>query len=220
MSSDNRIPLEEAQEIAAEVSAMVERLCPTLTVAGSIRRQKEDCGDIEIVVIPSNAGALRARLDNLVTKDVISQALYRHVDAKGNESLVPRWGDKLRCFRFKKVTIELVIANENNYGYQLWLKTGPAEANQFIMNKLIEEQAAIRFHDGYGCYTEYRGSAAIYKDKLSIPDEDTLFGMLGLPFISPRWRSAQIYKGEWKGSASKFYLQDFIIKEPKQGTLI
>lgn len=220
MSNNNRIPLAQAQEIADEVSNMLERLCSTLTIAGSIRREKQDVGDIEIVVIPSNAGSLRARLDNLVTKEVISQALYRHVDGKGNESLVPRWGEKLRCFRFKDVTIELAIANENTYGYSLWLHTGPDDGNKFIMNKLIEEQAAIRFHDGYGWYTEYRGSTAIYKDKLSIPDEETVWNVLGLPEIKPRWRNAQIYQVEWKGSASKFYLMDLVIKEPKQRTLI
>jgi DNA polymerase/3'-5' exonuclease PolX len=220
MSSDKRIPLEEAQEIAAEVSAMIERLCPTLTVAGSIRRQREDVGDIEIVVIPSNAGSLRARLDNLVVKDVIKKALYRHVDGRGNESYVPRWGEKLRCFRFKHVTIELAIANRDNYGYSLWLHTGPADANKFIMNKLIEEQAAIRFSDGYGWLTEYRGNSPIYKDKLSIPDEATLWKMLQLPTIAPRWRSAQLYKNEWAGSASKFLLMDYVIKEPKQERLI
>jgi DNA polymerase/3'-5' exonuclease PolX len=220
MSSDKRTPLAKAQEIAAEASVMFERLCSTLTIAGSIRRQKEDVGDIEIVVIPNNAGTLRARLDNLLTKNIITQALYRHVDGKGNESYVPRWGEKLRCFRFQGMTIELVIASPENYGYQLWLKTGPGDANQLVMNKLLEEQSSIRFNDGFGWYTEYKGSTPVYIDKLNIPDEDTLFKALRLPFIAPRWRTAQVYKAEWTGSASKFILMDLVIKEPKQGTLI
>ena len=220
MSSNERTPLAQAQEIADEVSNMIDKLCATLTIAGSIRRQREDVGDIEIVVIPANAGSLRARLDNLVMKGVISQARYRHVDGKGNESFVPRWGDKLRCFIYKGVTIELAIANPDNYGYSLWLHTGPADANKFIMNKLIEEQAAIRFHDGYGWLTEYKGSAALYRDKLSIPDEASLWKALRLPEIAPRWRTAQLYQTEWTGSASKFLLMDMVIKDPKQQKLI
>jgi DNA polymerase/3'-5' exonuclease PolX len=220
MSSNKRIPLEQAQSIADDVTAMFDSLCQTVTVAGSIRRQKEDVGDIEIVALPNNAGTLRARLDNLLAKGRIEQALYRHVDGKGNESEVPRWGEKLRCFLFREVTIELAIATPDNYGYSLWLHTGPADANKFVMNKLIEEQASIRFNDGFAWLTEYKGTNPMYRDKLAIPDEDTLFRALRMPFIAPRWRNVRIYQTEWKGSESKFYLQDLVIKEPKQQNLI
>ena len=60
----------------------------------------------------------------------------------------------------------------------------------------------------------------MYRDKLAIPDEDTLFRALRMPFIAPRWRNVRIYQTEWKGSESKFYLQDLVIKEPKQQNLI
>jgi DNA polymerase/3'-5' exonuclease PolX len=220
MSGDTRIPIAQAQRIAAEASVLISHLCQTLTIAGSIRRQREDVGDIEIVVIPSSRSGLLVRLDNLVEKGVIEKALYRHVDNKGNESLVPRWGEKLRCFRYKGVTVELAITNQENYGYTLWLKTGPAEANEWVMRKLIEEKAAIRFHDGYGWLTEYSGETPMYKHKLSIPDEATFFKVLRLPIIVPRWRTGRIYETEWTGSASVFLLRDLIIKEPEQKRLI
>ena len=220
MSGDTRVPIAQAERIAKEVELLISHLCQKLTIAGSIRRQREDVGDIELVVIPLNLRALLVRLDNLVEKEIITKALYRHVDGHANESQVPRWGEKLRCFHYKNMRVELSIATPENYGYQLWLRTGPADANEWIMVKLAEEKAAIRFHEGYGWLTEYTGNTPIYKHKLSIPDEQTFFKVLRLPYIIPRWRTKRIYEVEWAGSASIFMLRDLIIKEPEQKKLI
>ena len=47
-----RIPLAEGVKLANEVVALLETSCERLEVAGSIRRQKETVGDVEIVCIP------------------------------------------------------------------------------------------------------------------------------------------------------------------------
>lgn len=218
MSSNKRIPRDDAITIANEAQDLFGHLCQTKTVAGSIRREKDTVGDIEFVVIPCNLQGLLIRLDSLVEKGTIKKALYRHVDRKGKTTYRPRWGEKLRCFRYQKATIELSIANENNYGYSLWLKTGPAEGNQYVMTRLSQEKSPLRFKDGHGWLCDYRGDTPYYRHKLHLPDEETFFRALGMNQVSPQWRSERLYKANWN-SPSAAILEHMIIKEVQQRKL-
>ncbi len=218
MSSNKRIPLDHAIALAAQAQELFGHLCQTKTVAGSIRREKETDGDIEFVVIPRNLQALLIRLDSLVEAGTIKKALYRYADKNGKSSYRPRWGEKLRCFWYQDATIELAIANENNYGYILWLRTGPAEANQYVMTRLSMDNAPLRFKDGYAWLCEYRGDTPYYRHKLHIPDEETFFQALGMNQVSPQWRSERLYKANWNSPAAAI-LEHMIIQDVKQRKL-
>ena len=51
-----RIPLNEAHAIAAEIITVLAPHCRRIEIAGSIRRQRPEVGDIEIVGIPEPRG--------------------------------------------------------------------------------------------------------------------------------------------------------------------
>ncbi|MBU2597552.1 MAG: hypothetical protein KJ757_08345 [Planctomycetes bacterium] len=44
--------LQKAKAIAEELKSLLEPACERITIAGSIRRQKPDVGDIELLCIP------------------------------------------------------------------------------------------------------------------------------------------------------------------------
>jgi len=48
----NKISLEEAKEVTKELVNELKPYCKRLKVVGSIRREKEEIGDIDIVIIP------------------------------------------------------------------------------------------------------------------------------------------------------------------------
>lgn len=214
MSSNKRVSLYEALTIEKSLSQHIKPLCAQYGVAGSVRRDSPSVGDLEIVVIPHNSAALFARLDTMVSEGVIKKRLYNSAYGPVN-----RWGDKLRCFVYRSITVELTIADPHNYGYKFWLRTGPAEGNQFVMYQLAQDLAPLRFRDGYSWLVSYTGSNPSYEQRLSIPDETVLFRALNLPFVYPKWRSEAMYKSNWQGTLSERELSKLIIHELKQKPL-
>lgn len=55
-------PYPEALEKAKELISLLSPFCSRIDLAGSIRREKDFCGDIEICCIPSNRNQLAMKL--------------------------------------------------------------------------------------------------------------------------------------------------------------
>lgn len=174
MSNTERIKLAQAQDIAYQFCPLLSGL-GEITVAGSIRRELRTVGDIEIVALPNNPAQLLARLDSLVIAGVINKAVY----SNGTH----RWGDKYRGFVFQATRFEIFIADAHNYGATLWLRTGPGDANQFMMEQSYK--TPFRARDGYWWYSDR---------KLSLPSEAAFFAMWGLPVIPPHNRTMTTYQ--------------------------
>ena len=66
--------LEKAKAIAEKIKALLESSCERVTVAGSIRRQKPDVGDIELLCIPkyiAGVDMLDAKIQTLIHFDML-----------------------------------------------------------------------------------------------------------------------------------------------------
>ncbi|MCX6753734.1 MAG: hypothetical protein NTV03_01615, partial [Candidatus Nomurabacteria bacterium] len=55
-TKEKRYPLAEAMRIAEALLEELKPHCARIAVAGSVRRKKADCGDIELVAIPKPYG--------------------------------------------------------------------------------------------------------------------------------------------------------------------
>lgn len=64
MSKGERIPLEKAVLLARELKNLLKPVTEKCKVCGSMRRQKEMIGDIDIVVIPKKNGGILKVLQN------------------------------------------------------------------------------------------------------------------------------------------------------------
>lgn len=172
MPDKPRIPSETAHAIIQNhVWSALEPLCTDLAIAGSLRRGKPTVGDIEIVCIPES-GFLTA----------VYHLADRHAWADyGGQT---RKGEKYMGLSIEGVKVEIFTATPENYGYILWLRTGPGEANTFVMSYLKRVDAPNRPHDGYW----WSGDA-----QLITPDEDSIFHLLGIPFIEPSRRDKDTY---------------------------
>lgn len=168
----------EIREIAKEVYDYIAPYCAEIQIAGSIRRGKTYANDVDIVCRPQGDGVYRA-LDDLVHTPAWNKWKYGK-----NEGL--RWGSKLRGLGRAGYKVEIFFADEANYGYKLWLRTGPAEANRLIMGALISRPARWEFGEGD---VTHKGNGK----KLVVPDEKTLFYLLGFSFVQPHERSRDRY---------------------------
>lgn len=188
MSSGDRIPLIQANFIASKFKELIEDVPGHISIAGSIRRRKETIGDIEIVCQPNNRLELLNRLDKLEQDGTLKKALY------GGAT---RWGEKLRGCIFQSMQVEVTIADTDNFGFQLWLKTGDGNKNKFVMSQMIIRKTPVRFSEGYAWHVQYDNDAAgDYRKlaKLSVPDEWKLYHILGMPEVLPWHRTEQTYR--------------------------
>lgn len=217
MSDGNPIPWTEAAEKAAAFIKLIQRPDTPLRLAGSLRRkarlwQTSTVNDVELVAMPPNRTAYLARLDTLVADGTISRAVY----ADGNE----RWGEKYCGLVFQGIRIEIFQVTEVNAGYITWLRTGPGDGNKYVMTAL--GGWPIRFEDGEAWYVTYERGLKQPQFRVRVPDEATLFTLLGLPCLDPERRTETIYRALWKARLvpSMPYIESLKIVDVKQERLI
>lgn len=185
MSSGQRVRLQQAKDIADDLLASLANVCEDLYVCGSVRRNKPSVGDIEIVARPDKPHELLNRLDQMLAVGTIKKAEY------GNGH---RWGDKYRGMIYQRVKVEIFIADRDNLGYIQWLRTGPGDANQYLMDMLKRHQSSIRLSDGYAWHVTYYGDTFEKINKLRIPTEWDFFRLFGMPLIPPAVRNVINYR--------------------------
>lgn len=176
MSNDTRVPSASARPLAEALVAQMQDVCARVEIAGSLRRGKASVGDIEIVALPRHREQLLARLDMLVHRGDAQQAIYS--DGK------KRWGERYRGLRWRGMKAEVFIAEPDSWGYILWLRTGPGDANHYVMTQIARHNAPFRFTGGF---------ALADAGKIAVEDERALFGLLGMPVIAPAARSIEAY---------------------------
>ncbi len=184
--------IDTARTVIQELINLLEPACERISLAGSIRRGKPEVHDAEVVIIPTPD--LLPLTADLIQYGTAQYALY-------GEKRLKRWGNNYRGLLFKGIKCELFMTTEDSFGYQYWLRTGPGDANTYIMRwlGLSHVNAPVRFQGGYGWYSRnwtHNGNAwiAVDKRRLRIASEEDLFAVLGLPFIPPSERTEMMYK--------------------------
>lgn len=174
--------ISEARVIAQEFIGLIDAYCRRVEVAGSVRRAKPEVKDIEIVAIFEDGWT--DYLDALVEAGVITKATY---GATGSN----RWGQKYRGLMYQSARIEIFAADETNWGYLLWLRTGPGEANEHVMKHIKATGSPVSARGGYW----WRGD-----ERLDTPEESDVFALLGIDPIDPVDRCEAAYRSAFNAS--------------------
>lgn len=163
-------------------------------IAGSVRRNLKLVGDVEHVIIPrfaevdAGGGGLFAErktvnlvlhhLDQLVAGTIPlddAERLTKHIyGAQG-----PRWGQKFRGVDFRGFNHELCMADADNWGKVLALKTGPAEFSQLLVT--VIKKRGLLDRDGY----VVRSADG---QRVPVPEERDYFAACGVAYIEPEKR--------------------------------
>ena len=194
MSTAPRRTLARAQHDADAFTALLipARACERFEIAGSIRRRKPDIGDVDIVAIP--------RFEEIPSADmfatpVLTNLLWHRVDdllAAGEIKKHERdteaglrtcWGDKLRSVEFRGCAYDINLADKDNWGPMLAIKTGPAELSKAIVTNLPRYGYACR--DGFHVWDLKCSPGPRMLPELT---EEMFFGMAGIPFKEPEKR--------------------------------
>lgn len=177
--------LDKAMIIAESWVKRLEPFCDKITIAGSIRRKKSMVKDIEILCIPKEIEDNQTNLFGVtVTKKnrdpgfirIFTQIPYQDVMIEKGH---PEYAKYIKLLLIpEKINVDIFMATQKNWGYLLAVRTGPAEySHKVLANKWVR----MGYHGEFG---------NLVKDHrpVEVPDEETLYDLLKLPYVEPENR--------------------------------
>jgi DNA polymerase (family 10) len=165
------IPLTKARALAERIVDEIKPFCDLVEIAGSIRRQRPFCGDIDLVILPNDSFKLKQR----IFQDSRTQ---RVID--GDQNLIARLGNgvQLDIFLAHPGKTELFESTPSNFGSLLLARTGSREHNIWMIEKA--KRAGMSWNPYHGVY--------MHRCCVAAATEVDIFRALGLDFIEPQDR--------------------------------
>lgn len=191
----SRLPLAQARELAWELSALLSPACARIEIAGSIRRERSEIGDLELVAIPALIERwepdLFGSVQTLPPIDLLAEQTDKLLgdgvigpwyDAHGNG----RWGKRYRAFTYQETKIDLFsVLKPAQWGVILALRTGSADFSKRLVTPVEK--------GGWMPARMFCKDGLLWKNGLPLetPDEETLFEQLQKPYIAPSQREVR-----------------------------
>lgn len=188
MSGGQRVGLAEARWVAADVAGFLEGGTERLEVAGSIRRNRPDVGDIELVAIPTLTnrpdGMWGSATDNGLTAG-IDQAIAGRL-------LAPHPTDPKRGERYSKLIhsdsglqVDIFSARLHTWGMVLLIRTGSRDYSaRFVVDlrrRGLHASKGELHRGGLGC-------GAYVCEIVPTPEESDVYAAAGWPWVAPEDR--------------------------------
>jgi DNA polymerase/3'-5' exonuclease PolX len=153
---------ENALAIAESVRSELSPFCARCEIAGSIRRKKPECGDVEIVCIPKSPMGYAA-------------AINKYQKIKGDA--IGKYTQRLHSPGIK---LDIFTATPRNWGLIFAIRTGSAD---FSHRVLASGWVKAGYNSKDGMLTRTRSGEIV-----NVPEETDLFRMIFVPFVKPENR--------------------------------
>lgn len=173
-------------------------------IAGSIRRKRPECGDVEHVIIPAFGDKPAA---GLFAQPERVNLLWHHADALVAGHAIDKhwngngltWGEKMRRADYRGFSHDIFTAMVDNWGCILAIRTGSADFSKRLVTGLLRNQ--YRQADGYvwrcrPCPHCARpdpckacnGTRLDPVERLSVGTEEEFFSLAGVMYVQPEAR--------------------------------
>jgi DNA polymerase (family 10) len=169
------LTLDNARQLAERIVAALAPFCERIDIAGSIRRARPVCGDIDIVCLPRPGRA--ADLESRCTQRgriVKRGTQYMLVELRG--------GIQLDLWFSHAATGDFFRAEPCNHGMLLLARTGSAAHNIHLAARA--KKMGLHFHPHRGILRGAGEGAQVVASET----EEGVFRALGLDFIAPERR--------------------------------
>jgi DNA polymerase/3'-5' exonuclease PolX len=186
--------LAHARQAAADVAALLAPACERIEVAGSIRRERPEVKDVEIVLIPKRGGkpVWGEPLTGVGQFEALVGSLMRTHQLALDPTL-KRNGPKMKRLLYIRgairLPVDLFIVTPQNWGNQLVIRTGNAEWSHLLVTP--------RHRGGFMPDDMWHKDGSLWRAKdceegevVPCPDEETFLAALGLPPVPPAERNA------------------------------
>jgi DNA polymerase/3'-5' exonuclease PolX len=172
--------LEEAKKIAEKYLDLLKPYCWRIEIAGSIRREKPEVKDIEIVVLLSEFDSDFDSVDHQIPRDLVGfcYEVNKLKKVKGEPT-----GKYTQRILPEGINLDLFMANERNWGLIFAIRTGSAEfSHKVLANGWV--RAGYKSVNGM-----LRQNISPYKEIVDVREEQDLFDLIGVPYIEPNQRN-------------------------------
>jgi len=157
----------QAIKIAQAAVEQLRHHCERIEIAGSIRRQKLDVKDIEIVLIPKPYGTG-------IFSSGVAKVISQWTKVKGE--LPCRYTQRVLP---QGIAVDIFFATEDNWGLILAIRTGSAAYSHTV---LATGWVKAGYKSVDGMLT--RGGMEV-----TVPEEVDLFDLIGIPMVPPEERN-------------------------------
>ena len=196
MSRVESIPFDQAWAYAEKIAEWLRPFCLELRLAGSIRRERPQCGDVDLVVIPRTTALGSADLfgGEPVRRNELHAVLtdyVRNSDGRASWKLGADspWSENV-ILQLPKVQLDIFLATPETIGSVLLCRTGSKEHNIYLAQRAAALGKAWVPNRGVVPMTRAKAEG-LYDGGLReavaepAPDEASVYHALQLPFIGP-----------------------------------
>ena len=157
---------QKALKIAEKVKAELSPYCERIEIAGSIRRKKAECGDIEIVAIPKpyDVGLFASGIALVIEQ---WEKVKGTLPCKYTQRILP-----------EGIKLDLFFATVSNWGLIYAIRTGSADySHKVLANGWVKNG----FHSKDGMLNRNGKEIAVLEER-------DLFARAGVKYIDPEFR--------------------------------
>lgn len=185
-----RFPRRRAEKVAAKIIDAMSPFCHRIEVAGSIRRRKEEVGDIEIVYVPKVEsrvvdrtlfGEKRELIDTAIeplNELILAGSLRKRPNELGREAFGPL--NKLMVAVKTGIPVDLFATRGPAWFNYLVCRTGSGASN--IRIAAAAKAKGWKWHPYDVGFTDEEGNWVI------VESEEDVFNLVGLPCPPPEER--------------------------------
>lgn len=170
MTDGKKYSYVEANSIALAVLELLRPHCIRCEIAGSIRREKEEVKDIEVVCIPKpyQIGLFQDGIAEVVAKWQKVKGELEYGKCKYTQRILP-----------EGIKLDLFFAEEGNWGLIFAIRTGSADYS----HKVLASGWVKRGYKSEGGYLKKNGMT------YEVREEKDLFDIIGVAYIEPKYRT-------------------------------
>jgi DNA polymerase/3'-5' exonuclease PolX len=183
----------EAMPVARELVAQLEPFCERIMVCGSLRRQKQTVGDIEMVYVPRMVPGVD-RSDLLAPPEPVNQVDRAlefllgtgYIEQRLNVEGRATWGPENKLGRHMEsgIPVDFFSSRPEAWWSQVVCRTGGLESNTRLATVALQRGWKFRPYAG-GFEGRERGNRGVMH---LIQSEREAFEFLGLPYQEPEAR--------------------------------
>lgn len=206
MSDHPKRPASEMFRAAVALMALLADVCDRMEIAGSLRRDKQEISDVELVVKPKYDQRPKDLFGTMQPVSLLEERcaglldgglFQKRVNKKGSPIAWGKPGEESRykAFWFQGVPVDLfIVLPDRQFGPTFLIRTGPGEANGVLVT--LE---GVRNRDGHWGTLPANmafGEGALLRNfrPLDTPEEADIFAALDMPYIPPPYRSVEVYQ--------------------------
>ncbi len=169
--------LEKAKAIAERIKTLLEPACERIEIAGSIRRQKPEVGDIELLCIPKHVAGIDQLDKELGALCFIQRILALRRNKLGRATYGPK--NKLMLHRETGIGVDIFSTTEDCWPVAQVIRTGGKQTNIRIC--MAAQARGYQFHAYGSGFSTPRGEIVCHS-------EQEVFEAVDLPYQRPEER--------------------------------